>query len=97
VLERVINRLWLRFTLVFFEVGLELLLGLVEVEKKFLARAEGQAANVAISHAGDLADEAGDLEVAIGHSNIMAGGRGSGQIRNQRSRRSPAGVSYWDK
>lgn len=83
MLERVVNRLRLRFALMLIKIELELLLGLFEVEKKFLPRAEGQPANVAISHARDLADEACDLEVAIGHGYIMAGGGGPGQILTQ--------------
>jgi len=48
MLQRIIHNLLLRLAFVFLEVGLELLPGLLEIEQELLARAEGQAANVAI-------------------------------------------------
>ena len=48
VFQRIVHSLLLRLALMLLEVGLKLLPGLLEVEQKLLARAEGQAANVAI-------------------------------------------------
>jgi len=57
----------------FIEVGLQLLFGFIGVEEKFLSRAEGQPANVAISHTRRGADESHDPYIPFRHDFMIAG------------------------
>jgi hypothetical protein len=84
--QGVVYSLLLRFALMLLEVGLQLLPGLLEVEQELLARAEGQAANVAIRQARDLPDKSCDLKISFCHGNIMAG-HGSGVKLRRKFRR----------
>lgn len=74
-LEHVVHRLLLGLALVLLKIRLQLLPGLRGIKKEFLAGAENQPAYITISEARGLADEACNLKVALGHGNIMAGGR----------------------
>ena len=67
VLQGVVDCAGFRAALVPIEIGLQLLAGFVGVEKEFLARAEGQAADVAIGGAGRGADKPYDPHIAVGH------------------------------
>jgi hypothetical protein len=73
VIERVVHRSRFRTALVLIEISLQLLLGFVSVQQKFLARAERQSANIAIGCAGSGSNEAHDPEGSVGHDHIMAG------------------------
>jgi hypothetical protein len=55
------------------KVGLKLLDRLVSVNEKFLARLEGQLADIAIRHARGAADESNDLEIPVWHAHMIAG------------------------
>jgi hypothetical protein len=70
--EHIVNGAFFRLALVFIEVSLKLLFGFIGVEQKLLARAESQAADIAIGRAGRRADKPHDDELAIGHGPIMA-------------------------
>ena len=67
VRQHIIDRAGFWLALVLIEVGLQLLLCFVGVLEKFLARSEGQPANVAIGNARCCANESYNPEIAVGH------------------------------
>jgi len=73
VAQSVVDRAFFGLALVLVEIFLELLLGFVEINQKFLPRAEGEAADVAIGQTWGAADEPDELESALRHPVIMAG------------------------
>ena len=69
--EGVVDCFGLGLALMLFEIRLKLLFRLGGVQQEFLPRAECQATDVAIRGAGSVPDEPYDLEIAIGHGNII--------------------------
>jgi hypothetical protein len=61
----------------FFEIGLQLLLGFVGVQEELLPGAEGETAEIAIGHAGCGPDESYDPEISVRHRTIIAGRLGA--------------------
>lgn len=85
--------LWLALVLV--EIGLQLLFGFAGIRGKLRPRPENQLADIAIGQARGAADESGDLEIALGHGNIMAGrGLGSQCVVSMFSGLSPGAYSF---
>jgi len=54
------------------KIGLELLLGFLAVEQKFLPGPESQPADVAVRDAGGGADEPYDLKIPFWHGSIVS-------------------------
>ncbi|MGC1224340.1 MAG: hypothetical protein WA872_21375 [Candidatus Sulfotelmatobacter sp.] len=72
MVEGIIDDTFFRLALMLFEIGLQLGLGLIRVNDKFLPGSKRQFANIAIRGVRSAPDEADDSELAVVHGHIMA-------------------------
>lgn len=66
--QRLLDRARLRLALMLFKIGQQLLLRFFAVEHKFLARSEGQAADITVSDARSRPDESYNLKIPFWHN-----------------------------
>lgn len=88
MLQCIIDRTFLWFAYVFFEICLQLFFGLIGIEQELMPRSEHKPANVTVRHAGSNTDEFSDLKISLRHTIMMAGarfGRQSGPMQSRKS------------